>query len=47
VTARGGALFVSGRPGAGKSSVAYEVHAQLSAAGVRHCLIEDGNLPLP
>ncbi|MEV6276825.1 hypothetical protein [Nocardia sp. NPDC051832] len=33
-------LFIGGRSGVGKSSVGYEVHAQLSAAGVRHCLIE-------
>ncbi|MGY2032662.1 ATPase [Nocardia gipuzkoensis] len=35
-----GALFIGGRSGVGKSSVGLEVHAQLSAAGVRHCLIE-------
>lgn len=33
-------LFVGGRSGAGKSSVGNEIHAQLSAAGVRHCLID-------
>jgi adenylylsulfate kinase-like enzyme len=40
VTAQSEALFIGGRSGAGKSSVGYEIHAQLSAAGVRHCLIE-------
>lgn len=30
----------------GKSSVGNEIHAQLSAAGVRHCLIEGDNLDL-
>lgn len=34
------ALFIGGRSGVGKSSVGLEVHAQLSAAAVRHCLIE-------
>ncbi|WP_306210150.1 adenylyl-sulfate kinase [Actinoplanes sp. RD1] len=39
-------LFLGGRSGVGKSSVGYEMHAQLSAAGVRHCLIEGDNLDL-
>ncbi|MEU7631769.1 hypothetical protein AB0C34_17525 [Nocardia sp. NPDC049220] len=34
------AVLIGGRSGVGKSSVGLEVHAQLSAAGVRHCLIE-------
>ena len=38
------ALFIGGRSGVGKSSVGSEMHAQLSAAGVRHCLIEGDNL---
>lgn len=38
------ALFLGGRSGVGKTTVAFEVHAQLSAAGVRHCLIEGDNL---
>jgi hypothetical protein len=40
MSARSEALFVGGRSGAGKSSVGNEIHAQLSAAGVRHCLID-------
>jgi adenylylsulfate kinase-like enzyme len=39
-------LFVGGRSGAGKSSVGLEIHAQLSAAGIRHCLIEGDNLDM-
>jgi hypothetical protein len=46
VTARSTALFVGGRSGVGKSSVGYEIHDQLSAARVRHCLIEGDNLDL-
>jgi hypothetical protein len=38
------AVFLGGRSGTGKSSVGYEMHAQLSAARVRHCLIEGDNL---
>jgi hypothetical protein len=39
-------LFLGGRSGVGKSSVGTEIHVQLSAAGVRHCLIEGDNLDL-
>lgn len=39
-------LFIGGRSGAGKSSVANELHAQLSVAGVQHCVIEGDNLDL-
>jgi hypothetical protein len=39
-------LFLGGRSGVGKSSVGYEIHEQLSAADVRHCLIEGDNLDL-
>ncbi|MEV4136552.1 adenylyl-sulfate kinase [Dactylosporangium sp. NPDC049742] len=39
-------LFLGGRSGVGKSSVALELHAQLSAAGVRHCVVEGDNLDL-
>jgi hypothetical protein len=39
-TAQSEALFIGGRPGSGKSSVGREIHAQLSANRVRHCLIE-------
>jgi hypothetical protein len=46
VTARTEALLVGGRAGVGKSSVGYEIHEQLSAAGIRHCLIEGDNLDM-
>ncbi len=39
-------LLLGGRSGVGKSSVGYEIHAQLSAGGVRHCVIEGDNLDL-
>jgi len=39
-------LLIGGRSGVGKSSVGAELHAQLSAAGIRHCLIEGDNLDL-
>lgn len=39
-------LFVGGRAGAGKTTVAFEVHAQLSAAHVRHFVVEGDNLDL-
>jgi adenylylsulfate kinase-like enzyme len=35
---RAEAVILGGRSGAGKSSVGYEIHAQLSAADVQHCL---------
>lgn len=44
VTVRSQALFIGGRAGVGKTTVAFEVHARLSAARVRHCLIEGDNL---
>ncbi len=37
-------LLIAGRSGVGKSTVAFEVSRQLSAAGVAHCLIEGDNL---
>lgn len=37
-------LFLGGRAGVGKSSVGHEIHAQLCAADVRHCLIEGDTL---
>lgn len=43
---RSQALFIGGRSGAGKTSVGYEVHAQLSAARVRHALIDGDNLDM-
>jgi hypothetical protein len=46
VTPRSEAVFLGGRSGAGKSSVGYEIHAQLSAARVQHCLIEGDNLDM-
>ena len=39
-------VLLGGRVGAGKSSVGYEIHIQLSAARVRHCLIEGDNLDM-
>ncbi len=44
MTSESAALFIGGRSGVGKSSVGYELHAQLAAAGIRHCLIEGDNL---
>jgi adenylylsulfate kinase-like enzyme len=46
MTTRSEALFVGGRSGVGKSSVGFEIHAQLAAAGLRHCLIEGDNLDM-
>jgi hypothetical protein len=43
---RSDVVFLGGRSGAGKSSVGYEIHAQLSDAGVRHCLIDGDNLDM-
>lgn len=37
-------LLLGGRSGVGKSTVGYEVSAQLRDAGVAHCLIEGDNL---
>lgn len=37
-------LVIGGRSGVGKSTVGFEVAAQLKAAGVAHCLIEGDNL---
>ncbi|MEV0063469.1 ATPase [Nocardia sp. NPDC050718] len=34
------ALFIGGRSGVGKSAVGNEIHAQLSVAGVRRCVID-------
>ncbi len=39
-------LFIGGRSGAGKTSVAAELHTQLSTARVRHCVIEGDVLDL-
>ncbi len=40
------ALFIGGRSGSGKSSVAGEIHEQLSSRGVMHACIEGDNLDL-
>jgi 2-phosphoglycerate kinase len=39
-------LFVGGRSGVGKSSVAFELHARLAALKVKHCVIEGDSLDL-
>lgn len=43
---RASAVLIGGRSGSGKSSVAAEMHAQLSQAGVMHACIEGDNLDL-
>jgi hypothetical protein len=40
------ALLIGGRSGSGKSSVAHEIHKQLSSAGVMHACVEGDNLDL-
>lgn len=37
-------LFIGGRAGVGKTSVAAELHGQLAADRTRHCLVEGDNL---
>jgi cytidylate kinase len=39
-------LFIGGRSGGGKSSVAFELHTQLAALNIKHCVIEGDNLDL-
>lgn len=39
-------LFIGGRSGVGKSAVAFELHAQLAALQVKHCVIEGDSLDL-
>lgn len=39
-------VFVGGRSGVGKSCVGLQIHEQLSAAAVRHCLIEGDYLDM-
>ncbi len=34
------AVFIGGRSGTGKTTVGFEIHAKLTAAGVSHCLID-------
>jgi hypothetical protein len=46
VRERSQALFIGGRSGSGKTSVGYEVHAQLAAARIRHCLIDGDHLDM-
>ncbi len=46
MTARSKALCLGGRSGVGKTSIGYEIHAQLSAARIQHCLIERDNLDM-
>ena len=40
------AIFLGGRSGVGKSTVAFEMHARLSAAGVSHCVIDGDYLDM-
>ena len=40
------AMFIGGRSGVGKTSVAVEVHARLSATGVSHALIDGDYLDM-
>ena len=46
MTVRSEILLIGGRSGVGKSSVGAEIHAQLAAADVRHCLVEGDNLDM-
>lgn len=39
-------LFLGGRSGVGKSSVAFELHAQLAALKIKHCVVEGDGLDL-
>ena len=39
-------LFIGGRAGVGKSSVAFELHEHLYAAQIKHCVIEGDTLDL-
>ncbi|MGW6932989.1 hypothetical protein ACWGE0_23230 [Lentzea sp. NPDC054927] len=38
------ALLIAGRSGVGKTTVGWEVSAQLQSAGISHCLVEGDNL---
>jgi cobyrinic acid a,c-diamide synthase len=40
------AVFIGGRSGVGKTSVGLEIHAQLSDAGIQHCLIDGDYLDM-
>lgn len=46
VTQTSEVLFIGGRSGVGKTTVAHALHSQLSAKDLRHCLIEGDNLDL-
>jgi predicted kinase len=46
VTGRSHLVLVGGRSGVGKTTVAAEVHAQLVARDVRHCVVEGDSLDL-
>lgn len=46
VETRSEVLFIGGRSGVGKTSVALELHEQLYARQVKHCVIEGDNLDL-
>lgn len=46
MTGRSEVLLIGGRAGVGKTTVANEIHAQLSGLRVRHCVIEGDNLDL-
>lgn len=46
MTERSEVLFIGGRAGVGKTSVAFELHEHLYAAQIEHCVIEGDNLDL-
>lgn len=46
MTGQSKALFIGGRAGVGKTTLGYQIHAQLSAARIQHCLIEGDNLDM-
>jgi len=46
VNVRSEVLFIGGRAGVGKSSLAFELHARLAQAEIKHCVIEGDNLDL-
>ncbi len=46
MTERSQVLFIGGRSGVGKTTVAAAVFERLSHAGVRHCVIEGDNLDM-
>lgn len=46
VNIRSEVLFIGGRSGVGKSSAAFELHAQLAERDIKHCVIEGDTLDL-